>query len=68
VTKNQPIGGARVLQLRLEAFNLLNRANFATPLASIFLPGSTVPRADAGRITQTASTSRQVQLGLRLVF
>lgn len=61
------------LQFRMEAFNLLNRANFATPPRShleIFsAPGvGALPLASAGRITSTSTPARQLQLALRMVF
>ena len=60
--------GAQNLQFRIEVFNLLNRANFATPTASALFnsDGTSVP--GAARITRTVTTSRQVQLGLKFVF
>ncbi|MPY90904.1 MAG: hypothetical protein GEU99_23690 [Luteitalea sp.] len=61
------LGGSRSLQVRLEVFNVLNRANFDFPTASIFNPDGTY-RSDAGRITSTIGTPRQVQLGLKFVW
>jgi len=54
------------LQFRAECFNLLNRANFATPNAIVFSNGSI--SASAGLITATATASRQIQFGLKLIF
>jgi carboxypeptidase family protein/TonB-dependent receptor-like protein len=56
------------LQLRLEIFNLFNRANFATPNSgALFNPdGTRIPSAT--QITHTATTSRQVQLGVKFIF
>ena len=55
------------LQLRAELFNLVNRPNFEPPLPNNALYNSAgAPLASAGLITSTASTSRQVQLALRL--
>lgn len=58
--------GFRV-SLRAEVFNLLNRANFSLPDTEVF-DGRGQPRGSAGRITQTASTARQIQFGLRLTW
>jgi hypothetical protein len=54
------------LQFRAELFNLLNRANFNTPNAITFTPTGVSPTA--GLITSTATTSRQVQFGLKLLW
>ena len=54
------------LQFRVEAFNSLNHANFGTPNATVF-SGTTVSPT-AGLITTTATTSRQIQFGLKLIF
>jgi hypothetical protein len=54
------------LQFRAEFFNALNHANFGTPNATVFSSGATSP--SAGLITTTATTSRQIQFGLKLIF
>ena len=56
------------LQLRSEAFNLLNRANFALPNATVFNNTNGVPSPTLGRITSTTTTSRQLQFALKLLF
>jgi hypothetical protein len=61
------LNGSRNLQLRFEVFNLLNRTNFALPEAQIFNPDGTY-RSDAGRITSTVGTPRQMQLGVKFVW
>jgi len=52
------------LQFRAEIFNLLNRANFNTPNLIVFTP--TGVSGTAGAISSTATTSRQVQFGLKV--
>jgi hypothetical protein len=54
------------LQFRAEFFNVLNHANFGTPNATVFSNGAISP--SAGLITTTATTSRQIQFGLKLIF
>ncbi len=65
------------LQFRAEFFNIFNRANFGLPSMSIFSAATTDAVGNvlsstysptAGRITDTKTSSRQIQLGLRLVF
>ncbi len=61
--KEVPLGfreGAR-LQIRLEAFNVLNRVQFASP-------DTNVGDATFGDITSQANQPRQVQLGLKLYY
>jgi hypothetical protein len=54
------------LQFRTEFFNLLNRANFNTPNLVAFTPAGVSPTA--GVVTSTATTSRQIQLALKLLW
>jgi hypothetical protein len=74
LTKVVPVSERARLQFRAEFFNLLNRVNFASPNATVFTNGattaSTIPAINpaAGLITATATTSRQIQLGLKLMF
>jgi len=65
--KNIPISERTSLQFRAEVFNTLNRANFGVPNALTLNPDGT-PRATAGLITTTTTTSRQLQFGMRLVW
>lgn len=61
--------GGRV-ELRIEAFNVFNRANFGIPSLQAFagLTDNEQPLATLGRIRQTVTSSRQIQLGLRVQF
>ena len=72
VNRNFPmrfISEAARLQFRAEVFNLANRANFEPPLPNNALYNTKgAPLATAGVITSTATTSRQIQLALRLVW
>jgi hypothetical protein len=54
------------LQFRSEFFNLLNRANFGSPNPIVFSVGAI--SSSAGLITSSATTSRQIQFGLKLIF
>jgi hypothetical protein len=56
------------LQFRAEFFNILNRANFATPNAVVLTSASPAPSPTAGVITATSTTSRQIQFGLKLLW
>jgi hypothetical protein len=66
-------------QFRAEFFNILNHTNFATPNEVVFSSGPTqgttanqtaavVASPTAGVITATATNSRQIQFGLKLLF
>lgn len=73
LVKSFQMGAARTLQLRLEVFNLPNRANFAIPsgriaFTSVAADGTPNVAPNWGRITSTVTTSRQLQLGAKLSF
>ena len=64
---------SRSLQIRIEAFNVFNRANFAVPSGRIAFTGvdaqaNPIVAPTWGRITSTVTTSRQVQLGAKFMF
>ena len=54
------------LQFRSDFFNLFNRTNLNTPNPVVYASATGGPSPTAGVITSTATTSRQVQLGLKL--
>ena len=64
--KTTPLTARARLQLRAEFFNALNRANLGTPNATVF--SGTAVSPSAGLITSTATTSRQIQFGMKIVF
>ena len=69
--KNVTLHGSSSIQLRAEAFNLTNHVNFGQPNANVFAQtanGGGTFSPTAGRITTTASTSRQIQFGMKILF
>jgi hypothetical protein len=64
------LGESGNLQIRVEAFNVFNRANFAPPALTVFAGAADneAPLSSFGRIRSTVTSSRQIQLGLRLAF
>ena len=72
VLKDTRIRERATLQFRAEIFNLLNRADFNTPNLILFTPPTatnpTGLSGTAGAITSTATTARQVQFALKLLW
>jgi hypothetical protein len=66
--KNTAISERVNLQFRSEFFNIFNHTNFGTPNTVVYSSASTTPSPTAGVITTTATTSRQIQFGLKLLF
>lgn len=64
------LGEKASVQLRLEAFNVLNRANFGVPGLQAFagVDDDEVPLSSLGRIRSTVTSPRQIQVGLRISF
>ncbi|MBI3262735.1 MAG: TonB-dependent receptor [Acidobacteria bacterium] len=66
VFKNLPIGEGRRIQLRVEGFNITNRANFGLPANAVFNSAGRI--ANAGEITTIVGTARQFQFGVKVDF
>jgi hypothetical protein len=64
------LGANGRLEFRIEAFNVLNRANFGVPELRAFAgrADNEAPLATFGRISSTVTSGRQVQLGIRATF
>lgn len=61
-----PLSERLRLQLRVEAFNLLNKTNFNTPNLITFTPSG--PSPTAGLITSTSTAARQLQFALKILW
>ena len=70
LNKNFQLTEGNRLQFRAEFFNLLNRPNFNAPVANPYQLSGTTLRVnpDAGKITSTRTSARQIQFGLRFTF
>ncbi len=66
--KNTAVTEKLNLQFRAEFFNILNHTNLGTPNAVVFSGTSGAISGSAGLITSTATTSRQIQFGMKLIF
>jgi hypothetical protein len=66
----KPLGADGRLEFRIEAFNLLNRANFGPPALIAFAgtANDEAPLSTFGRITTTVTSARQIQLGVKAYF
>jgi hypothetical protein len=69
-TRWSRLGENTNIQLRIEAFNVFNRANFAPPALTAFVGAADneQPLSTFGRIRSTVTSARQIQLGLRVTF
>lgn len=75
LVKNTYIGERVNFQFKFEAFNLFNRTNFALPAPEGVIAasgrdnaGNPIVPPNAGQITSTATTSRQLQFGFKVIF
>jgi hypothetical protein len=64
------LGEAAKVQFRAELFNILNHPNFGLPNGTIFAGNvsNELPLGNAGQITYTNTTSRQIQFALKVIF
>jgi hypothetical protein len=64
------LGGNGRIEFRIEAFNILDHANFGNPELRVFAgqADNEAVSATFGRISNTVTSSRQIQLGIRAVF
>ena len=58
--KNIPFGGSKLVQLRFEVFNVLNRANFRLPQIRV--------NSSAFGVISSADDGRILQLGAKVIF
>jgi hypothetical protein len=59
--KRTALGGTRSFELRMEVFNLFNKAHFSNP-------NDRLGNTNFGRISSTRFPSREIQLGARFLF
>jgi hypothetical protein len=64
------LGPSGLVELRVEAFNVLNHTNLGIPSLQAFAGAQDgeAPLPTLGRIRSTATSSRQIQLGVRVRF
>ena len=64
------LGESGRMEFRTEVFNILNRANLDIPSRNVYAARANVeaPLANAGVITRTVTTSRQIQFALKFLF
>jgi hypothetical protein len=64
------LGSGGRLEVRIEAFNIFNRANFGPPALVAFTGtvDNEQPLASFGRVRNTVTSARQIQLGVRVRF
>jgi len=69
LTKNASITEKLRFQFRVEVFNFFNHVNYAIPDNLVVISAATgaVP-GNAGVITKTVTSSRQLQLGIKFIF
>lgn len=71
VAKNTRIRDSFNVQFRAEGFNILNRANYQVPplvTGTDIFDSTGTPNTNAGVLTSTTTTSRQIQLGIKVIW
>jgi hypothetical protein len=69
VFKNQNLWGEKLkAQFRVEMFNILNNTNLTAQIPTIFDGTGRLNQAVGQPVAPTLNTSRQIQIGLRLLF
>jgi Carboxypeptidase regulatory-like domain/TonB-dependent Receptor Plug Domain len=71
LVKNNHIAESLNLQFRAEFFNLLNHTNFQVPplvTGTDIFESNTTANPTAGLLTSTTTSSRQIQLGVKLIW
>ncbi len=69
VIKNVRLGGTARLQLRMEAFNLFNRANFGQPNRVAVVGGTAFGVISNTRFpTGDSGSARQIQFAIKALF
>lgn len=73
--KNNPFGrisDSFNMQFRVDVFNIFNHGNFQSPNSndgnSVVLTSIGLPNASAGALVSTTTSSRQLQLSLKMIF
>jgi hypothetical protein len=66
LVKTTPISEKIKAEFRAEVFNLFNHTNLGMPVVAMFSSGAVSPTA--GAITYTATTQREIQFGLKLLW
>ena len=59
------------IQFRAEIFNILNHVNFAppsTPTNTDIFDGAGVLNQEAGALTRTTTTAREIQFAIKVIF
>jgi hypothetical protein len=69
-SKDGRLSSSSRVEFRLEIFNLFNRANFGVPNLTAFAGAADgeAPLGSFGRIRNTTTSARQVQLGVRIRY